>query len=35
MVYVPEADQMTREDALILAQERDAEAARELIADVT
>lgn len=29
-VYVPEADQMTREQALSLAQERDLEAARNL-----
>jgi hypothetical protein len=31
--YVPEADQMTYEDALELAMERDLEAARRLVDD--
>jgi hypothetical protein len=33
-VYVPEADQMSHQDALRLAQERDIEAARNLYIDV-
>jgi hypothetical protein len=33
-VYVPEAGEMTREEALVLAQERDLQASIELRSDV-